>query len=153
MKEKIRKKLILLLVFGSLTNLNQLNSNLKNIGKGSMFFNKDIIKLTLENNFFRKEVVTGPHSQVVLMNIPVGEDIGEEVHRVDQTLIFVSGSGQAILNGEVSEISKNHLVFVPAGTKHNFKNTGKEDLKLYTIYAPAQHKPGTVEETKTEYED
>lgn len=115
-----------------------------------MPFNKNIIELCKENTFFRKEVVTGPHSQVVLMNLLPGQDIGEEVHKVDQILIFVQGTGKAILNGASSEVSAGHLAFVPAGTKHNFINTGSQDLKLYTIYAPAQHKPGTVEKTKPE---
>ena len=85
------------------------------------------------------------------MSIPVGEEIGEETHDdVDQTLIFVQGHGQAIINGVVSEVFPNHLVFVPMGTRHNFKNIGSEDLKLFTVYAPAEHKPGTIEKTKAE---
>lgn len=119
----------------------------------SKMFNKNIIDLVLENDFFRKEIVTGPNSQVVLMNIAVGEEIGEEIHKVDQILIFVKGNGQAIIDDKVSEIHANHLIFVPAGTKHNFKNTGNQDLKLLTIYAPAEHKPGTIQKTKSEYED
>lgn len=114
-------------------------------------FNENIFELTKKNTFFRKEVVTGPHSQVVLMSVSVGEDIGEEVHKVDQTLIFVQGQGQAIINGVVSAVLPNHLVFVPAGAKHNFKNTGTTDLKLFTIYAPAEHKPGTIEKIKSKY--
>lgn len=117
----------------------------------NMVFNENIIELAKKNNFYRKEIVTGPHSQVVLMSIPVGEEIGMEVHQVDQTLIFVQGKGQAIVNGAVSDIFPNHLVFVPAGSQHNFKNSGQEELKLFTIYAPAQHKPGTLEKTKSEY--
>jgi len=113
-----------------------------------MSFNQDIISLAKQNSFFRKEVITGPHSQVVLMSLLPGEDIGEEVHKVDQILIFVQGTGQAIINVKTSEVSAGHLAFVPAGTKHNFKNTGSSDLKLYTIYAPAQHKPGTIEKIK-----
>jgi mannose-6-phosphate isomerase-like protein (cupin superfamily) len=114
-------------------------------------FNQNIFDLALKNNFFRKEVVTGQHSQVVLMSIPVGDDIGEEVHKVDQTLIFVQGHGQAIVNGAISDVRAHDLVFVPAGAKHNFKNIGAEALKLFTIYAPAQHKPGALEKTKKEY--
>ena len=115
-----------------------------------MAFNQNIIELCKKNSFFRKEMVTGLHSQVVLMSILPGQDIGEEVHKVDQTLIFVQGNGQSIINGTTSDFGPNHLVFVPAGAKHNFKNTGTQDLKLYTIYAPAQHKPGTVEKTKSQ---
>lgn len=116
--------------------------------KGLSVFNKNIMELAKQNTNFRKEVVTGSHSQVVLMSIPAGGEIGLEVHKVDQTLIFVQGRGQAILNNVTSEVLPNHLVFVPAGTQHNFKNTGTEELKLYTIYAPAQHKPGTIEKVK-----
>lgn len=119
----------------------------ENKGK-KMIFNQNIVELAKKNDFFRKELVTGEHSQVVLMSIPVGQDIGQEVHKVDQTLIFVQGRGQAIINGNVSDVKANHLVFVPAGAQHNFKNTGSEDLKLFTIYAPAQHKPGTIAKTK-----
>lgn len=115
-----------------------------------MDFNKNIFKMAQENTFFRKELVTGQHSQVVLMSIPVGGEIGMERHTVDQTLVFVDGDGQAILNGAVSDVHVHHLVFVPAGTDHNFKNVGTKELKLFTIYAPPQHKPGTVAKTKPE---
>lgn len=114
-------------------------------------FNENIYELALKNDNFRKEVVTGSHSQVVLMSVPVGGDIGQEVHKVDQTLIFVQGKGQAIINSSTSDIFPNHLLFVPAGTQHNVKNVGKEPLKLFTIYAPPQHKPGTLEKDKTAY--
>jgi mannose-6-phosphate isomerase-like protein (cupin superfamily) len=117
----------------------------------TVVFNENIVELAKKNTFFRKEVVTGKHSQVVLMSIPVGQDIGQEVHAdVDQTLIFVQGHGQVIINNTISEVHPNHLVFVPAGTQHNFKNIGNTELKLFTIYAPAEHKPGTIEKTKTE---
>ena len=113
-----------------------------------MAFNKNINELALHNTYFRQELVTGKHSQVVVMDIKVGEDIGEETHTVDQILLFVQGEGQAILNNEKFPVGPNQLVFVPAGTKHNFINTGKIPLKLITIYAPAEHKPGTVHKTK-----
>ena len=112
------------------------------------FFNENIFDLVIENAFYRKEIVTGPHSQVVIMCIPVGEEIGAEAHTVDQIFIFVRGHGQAIINDVVSEVKENHLVFVPAQTKHNIKNSGSEYLKLLTIYAPAEDAIGTLEETK-----
>jgi mannose-6-phosphate isomerase-like protein (cupin superfamily) len=115
-------------------------------------FNKNIEDLVKQNNFFRQEVITGSHSQIVLMDVKPGEDIGEEVHTVDQTLVFVSGSGEAILNDVTENVQKGSLVFVPAGTKHNFKNTGTDSLKLYTVYAPSEHAPGTVHKTKAEAE-
>lgn len=118
------------------------------ITEAEMKFKNDIIQLTLDNKFFRKELVTGKNSQVVLMSIPMGSDIGIEVHKVDQVLIFIEGTGQAIIGGQTFDISPNQLFFVPAGTQHNFINTGSQPLKLFTIYAPPQHKPGTVEETK-----
>lgn len=114
------------------------------------FFNENIIAIVKQNSFYRKEIITGLHSQVVIMTIKVGEEIGEEIHDVDQTFFFVEGHGQAIIDGVASNIHPEYLFFVPAGTRHNIKNNGSEDLKLFTIYAPAQHKPGTVEKTKKE---
>ena len=119
-----------------------------------MPFNVDIIKLAKANTYFREVVATGPHSQVVVMSIPPGGDIGEEDHDdVDQTLVFVQGEGQAILDGEKSAVAVDRLVHVPAGTRHNFVNTGKVDLRLYTIYAPPEHKPGTIHKTKAEADE
>jgi mannose-6-phosphate isomerase-like protein (cupin superfamily) len=116
-----------------------------------MAFNEDIVKRAKANSYFREVLATGPHSQVVVMSIPPGGDIGEEVHDdVDQTLVFVQGEGQAILDGEKSAVSVDRLVHVPGGTRHNFVNTGKVDLRLYTIYAPPEHKPGTIHKTKAE---
>lgn len=120
--------------------------------KGSnMIFNENIVELTKKNTFYRKEVVTGTHSQLVLMCIPVDQEIGMEAHKVDQIFVFVQGEGKAIINNVASDVFPNHLVFVPAGLQHNFKNTGSEELKLFTIYAPAQHKPGTIEKEKSAY--
>jgi mannose-6-phosphate isomerase-like protein (cupin superfamily) len=116
-----------------------------------MSFNNDIVTLAQKNEYFRQVVVTGTYSQVVLMSIPPGGEIGEETHHdVDQVLIFVAGKGEAILNGEHHPVATNSLCFVPAETKHNFINTGTSDLKLYTVYAPPEHKPGTVHKTKAE---
>lgn len=116
-----------------------------------MGYHTDIVTLAKQNEDFRHEVITGKHSQVVLMSLPPGEQIGEEVHGdVDQTLIFVAGVGEAILNGEKSPIAAGTLYFVPAGTRHNFINTSTEPLKLYTIYAPPEHAPGTVFRTRAE---
>lgn len=146
---KIRTVLFFILITMSCQAKRALRSSKKRIE--TMQFNKDIFELTKFNNFFRKEVVTGQNSQVVLMSIPVGGEIGLEVHKVDQTLIFVQGEGEAIVNDKISKVLPNHLVFVPAGTKHNFKNTGKHELKLFTIYAPPQHKPGTEQLEKGDY--
>lgn len=113
--------------------------------------NEDIVARAKQSEAFRREVVTGDHSQVVLMTVPPGGEIGEEVHgHVDQTLVFVEGEGEAILGGEVSPVRANSLTFVPAGTKHNFRNTGSGPLRLFTVYAPPEHPPGTVHRTKAE---
>lgn len=114
-------------------------------------FTEDIKKLTKENTNFREVLHTGKHSQIVAMSIPVGEDIGEETHpEVDQILFFVDGNCEEILNGESRNVEKHDVVFVPAGTKHNFKNTGDKDLKLFTVYAPPEHPDGTVHKTKAD---
>lgn len=116
-------------------------------------FLKDIAKLALENNNFRKVIYTGKNSQLVLMNIKVNEDIGEETHEnVDQILFFVEGRGQGILNGQTHDFEAGDVAFVPAGTEHNFINTGKVNLKLYTVYAPPNHPPETLHVTKEEAE-
>jgi mannose-6-phosphate isomerase-like protein (cupin superfamily) len=118
-----------------------------------MGFHDDIVALAKQNEDFRRVVTTGQYSQVVLMSLAPGEEIGEEIHRtVDQTLVFVSGVGEAILNGEKTPITTNSLYFVPAGTRHNFVNTGPTSLKLYTVYAPPQHAPGAVFKTSAEAE-
>jgi len=116
-----------------------------------MAFNEDIVKRAKANSYFREVLSTGPNSQVVVMSIPPGGDIGSEVHPdVDQVLVFVQGEGEAILDGQKTVIAVNRLVHVPAGTRHNFLNTGKTDLRLYTIYAPPEHAPGTIHKTKAE---
>jgi mannose-6-phosphate isomerase-like protein (cupin superfamily) len=116
-----------------------------------MGFNENIIERAKRNSWFREVVATGPHAQVVVMSIPPGGEIGEEVHEtVDQVLTFVSGEGTAIMAGERSRVAPGHLVLVPAGTLHNIVNDGPTDLRLYTIYAPPQHAHGTIHRTKAD---
>jgi mannose-6-phosphate isomerase-like protein (cupin superfamily) len=104
-----------------------------------------------DNQAFRREVMTGEHEQVVVMTIPAGGEIGEEVHPdTDQVLAFVDGTGEARLDDVGTPVGPNDLVFVRAGTKHNFINTGDVPLRLVTIYAPPEHAPGTVHQTKDE---
>ena len=111
----------------------------------------DIRRLARENGDFRREVMTGPHSQVVLMSVEPGSEIGEEVHDdVDQVLVFVEGTGEAVVDGDASGVEPGDLVFVPAGTLHNFLNRGDTPLKLYTVYSPPEHEAGTVHHTKEE---
>ena len=116
-----------------------------------MALNVDIVAATKANAFFRSVLSTGTHAQVVVMSIPPGGEIGEEVHAgVDQVLAFVEGEGVAILEGEETAVGPDRLVHVPAGTRHNFVNRGSGDLRLYTVYAPPQHAPGTVHRTKAD---
>jgi mannose-6-phosphate isomerase-like protein (cupin superfamily) len=116
-----------------------------------MSFNQDIVTLALVNRWFREVVSTGPHCQVVVMSIPVGGEIGEEVHdHVDQVLVCVEGDAVALLDGVSSPVGPGHLVHVPAGTRHNIVNAGSVDLKLYTVYAPPQHAVGTIHRTKAD---
>lgn len=111
----------------------------------------DIARRAQANELFREVLATGPHSQVVVMSIPAGEDIGAEVHEtVDQVLVIVSGEGASILDGERTSIGPGWLVQVPAGTHHDIVNTGDTDLRLYTVYAPPQHAQGTVHRTKAD---
>ena len=114
-----------------------------------MSYQSNIIKLTEENSFFRKVLFTGQKSQLVVMSIVPGGEVGEEVHdHVEQLLFFLSGQGKAILDGVESEIKAGDVCVVTPGTRHNFLNTGAEPLKIYTIYAPANHFDGRIHVTK-----
>jgi mannose-6-phosphate isomerase-like protein (cupin superfamily) len=100
---------------------------------------------------FRRVLWTGGHTQLVIMTIPPGGEIGEEVHEgIDQILTFVSGTGKAIVSGSEKNIAQGDLVVVPAGKKHNFVNTGENPLILYTVYGPPEHADGAVHRTKDE---
>lgn len=114
---------------------------------------RDINQQAIENINFRKVIYTGENSQLVLMNIAIGQEIGEEVHeKVDQILIFVKGKAESILDGVSEMVGEGDLVFVPAGTIHNFINKGDVDLKLYTIYSPPNHPEETIHKTKEDAE-
>ena len=111
----------------------------------------NIHQLTRENTFFRKVIFTDKDCQGVVMSIRPGEDIGLETHHdVDQVLLFVKGSGQAVMGGKSSDFVAGDLANVPAGTEHNFINTGTEDLKVFTIYSPPEHPDGVVHKTKAD---
>ncbi len=132
-----------------------------------MIFHQNIIELAGQNENFRQVLKTGRHSQVVLMSLLPGEDIGNEVHEtVDQILIFVEGNGTAEFNRSESDLSDTapepvervdfkagDLVFVDAGTWHNFTNTGSNPLKLYTIYSPANHPADRIQKNKPAVDD
>ena len=110
-----------------------------------------ILKLAKENENFRTVLYTGQKSQLVLMAIPVGGDIGEEVHHhVEQTIALVEGEALSVLDGVKREVFAGDIVVVPPGTMHNFINNGTETLKLYTVYAPANHIDGRIHVTKAD---
>jgi len=101
------------------------------------------------NPDFRRVLWTGEHAQIVVMTIPVGGQIGAEVHETtDQILTFVSGTGEADLADHTHQVGSGDQCAVPAGTRHNFRNTGDELLVLYTVYAPPEHATDAVHLTK-----
>jgi len=109
----------------------------------------NIEDVTKENDNFRKVIYTGKNSQLVVMSIAPGEDIGEEVHELDQFIRIEKGTGKAILDGVEHELEDDFAVVIPAGMKHNLINTSDyKDMKLYTVYSPPEHKDGVVHATK-----
>lgn len=111
-------------------------------------YKDNIEKLSLENDNFRKVLYTSHYCQLVLMSLKPGEDIGDEVHGVDQFFRIEQGTGKVILNGVEQLLADGDTVVVPASLRHNIVNTGSEPLKLYTLYLPPHHKDGTVHMTK-----
>jgi len=119
--------------------------------KNKMSYHTNIIKDTAENTNFRKVLFTGLKSQLVVMSIPPGGEVGEEIHKyTEQTLFFLSGTGVGTLNDEKFPVGPGDVVVVVPGTKHNFINTGKQDLKIYTVYAPPNHIDGRIHKTKAD---
>lgn len=114
----------------------------------------DIEGKTLQNDYFREVLYTGQHSQLVVMSLKPGEEIGMEVHEiVDQFLRIEKGVGKAVLDGEERALKDGSALIVPAGTEHNIINTSEtEPMKLYTLYCPAHHKDKTIHKTKEEAE-
>lgn len=108
-----------------------------------------IKELAKGNKDFRREAVTGKHSQIVLMCLEPGEAIGEEVHGGnDQIFVVAKGSGEALVAGASQPLEKGSMLLVPAGTPHDIRNTGSKRLRLVTIYSPSHHAPGTVHRTR-----
>lgn len=116
-----------------------------------MSYHTNIIKDTQENENFRRVLFTGKNGQLVVMTIPPGGEVGEETHKyTEQTLFFLSGTGEGMLNDEKFPLGPGDVVVVVPGTKHNFRNTGTEPLKIYTTYAPPNHIDGRVHKTKAD---
>lgn len=113
----------------------------------------NIEKASLENTLFRRVLYTAKNCQLVVMSLKPSEDIGEEVHHLDQFIRCEAGQGKAILNGVEHVIGDGFVVVVPAGATHNIRNTSSDQpLKLYTLYAPPNHRDGVVHETKEQAE-
>ncbi len=105
----------------------------------------DIERATIENENFRKVLYTGQHIQLVLMTLPPGCDIGEEVHEDrDQFFRIEAGEGEIRIDGVANRVEDDFAVIVPAGARHNVVNTGSEPLRLYTLYGPPEHRDGVV---------
>lgn len=118
-----------------------------------MAFVTNIEQASLENTNFRKVLYTDVRAQLVLMSLLPGEEIGMEVHKMDQFIRVEKGSGKSILNGKEFALEDGVAVLVPAGTEHNIINTSvTEMMKLYTLYCPPNHKDGTVHVTKADAE-
>jgi mannose-6-phosphate isomerase-like protein (cupin superfamily) len=113
-------------------------------------FSDDIEARTLENGDFRRVLYTAPHSQLVVMTLQPGEEIGMERHEDgDQFIRVEAGEGEAVLDGQRHKLRDGSAVVVPAGTEHNVTNTSRsEPLRLYTVYTPPEHPDGTIHRTK-----
>jgi len=115
-------------------------------------FVQDIERLTVANDDFRRVLYTAKHCQLVLMALKPGEAIGMEVHKLDQFFRVEDGTGEAVLDGVRTVIGAGFAIVVPAGAMHNIINTGKVPLKLYTLYAPPNHRDGVVHRTREDAE-
>jgi len=117
-------------------------------------YHANIEEITLQNTNFRQVLYTGKHSQLVVMSIKQGEEIGNEVHTLDQFFRVEKGKAKVVLNnGEtVFEVQEDFVFIIPAETWHNVINIGEEDLKVYTIYSPPEHKDKTIHATKADAE-
>lgn len=116
-------------------------------------YRTDIETVTLNNESFRRVLYTTKNCQLVVMSLKPGEDIGEEVHMLDQFFRCETGKGKAILDGVESEITEGTVLIIPAGARHNIVNGERSAMKLYTLYAPPNHRDGTVHATKADAEN
>jgi len=115
-------------------------------------FVKDIEAIAIKNDAFRQVLYTAKNCQLVVMALKPMEEIGAEVHKLDQFFRVEEGTGEAVLDGVRTAISAGFAVLVPAGTNHNIINTGSVSLKLYTLYAPPNHRDGVVHPTRADAE-
>jgi mannose-6-phosphate isomerase-like protein (cupin superfamily) len=115
-------------------------------------FVQNIEEIAVKNENFRQVLYTAKNTQLVVMSLKPNEEIGMEVHHLDQFFRVEEGDGVAILDGVHTVISPGFAVLVPAGTHHNIINTGSGYLKLYTLYSPPNHADGTIHHTRAEAE-
>jgi mannose-6-phosphate isomerase-like protein (cupin superfamily) len=115
-------------------------------------FVQDIERLAIKNEEFRRVLYTAKHCQLVVMALQPKEEIGAEVHKLDQFFRVEAGTGEAVLDGVRTAIRAGFAVIVPAGANHNIINTGTVSLKLYTLYAPPNHRDGVVHHTRADAE-
>lgn len=112
----------------------------------------DLNIMTIENNNYRKVISTTSHQQLVLMSLKPKEEIGMEIHKkIDQFIRIEKGSAIAIIgkeNQKTYKLKKEHFIVIPAGTYHNIINTGRSELKIYSVYSPSNHKPGTIQKNR-----
>lgn len=111
---------------------------------------QDIEGIAQRNENFRKVLYTAQHCQWVVMALKPKEEIGAEVHKLDQFFRVEQGTGEAVIDGVTTAIRAGYAVLVPAGAKHNVINSGTEPLKLYTIYSPPNHRDGVVHHTRAD---
>lgn len=115
-------------------------------------FVQNIEEISIKNKEFRQVLYTAKNLQLVVMSLAPNESIGLEIHQLDQFFFMEEGTGEAVLDGVHTPISAGFAVFVPTGAEHNIINTGKGSLKLYTLYAPPNHRDGVIHHTRVEAE-
>jgi mannose-6-phosphate isomerase-like protein (cupin superfamily) len=115
-------------------------------------FVKDLESIAVKNNDFRRVLYTAKYCQLVVMSLAPSEEIGEEVHKLDQFFRVEEGTGEAVLEGVRTAIGGGFAIIVPAGTNHNIINTGSVPMKLYTLYSPPNHRDGVVHHTREDAE-
>ena len=120
------------------------------ISNGMKGYITNIEEATKENKDYRRVLYTAKNSQLVLMALKPGEEIGEEAHELDQFIRFEEGEGKVMLDGVEHMVSADYAVLIPQGVRHNVINVGSSMLKLYTVYSPPEHRDGTVHPTKAE---
>lgn len=110
----------------------------------------NIEKETLENDYYRRVLYTTKHSQLVLMCLQPGDEIGMETHDLDQFIRIEQGSANVIIDAVEHSVEDDYGIVIPAGAQHNVINTGEQELKLYSIYSPPEHKDGIIHQTKAD---